>query len=301
MEKVPLPPLATIPSRAVADSRLSKTDWRVLVSLCARRNKTTRLCNPSVARIADDISVDPRHVRRSRERLRKYGYINWTREGSGRRSTCRYEIFGLLPEDGAWGSRDETRPDTASIDEREDLMFGNLDELPSREGCDELGAECAPLHGAEFSPPNEETADKDDDWMFGNMDELAGGAGFNELGAECAPLYGGEFSPPNIEKEHRNENIPKEHSASPRGDAGGFGEKIRGDEAANKVRRQLAIFERRIRKFGVTEEDLKEMKDLYFQTLAGPREVFGHVLRVYEVAVEIAPEEIRPDWARVGE
>ena len=76
---------------------------------------------------------------------------------------------------------------------------------------------------------------------------------------------------------------------------------MRGDEAANKVRRQLAIFERRIRKFGVTEEDMKEMRDLYFQTLAGPREVFWHVVRVYEVAIDAAPEEIRPDWARVGE
>ena len=185
MEKAPLPPLATIPSRAVADSRLSKTDWRVLASLCARRNKATKLCNPSVARIADDISVDPRHVRRSRDRLRTYGYIDWTREGSGRLSTCRYVILGLLPGDDTWGSRSEMRPNTALTEEEEDQMFGNLDEVSE-------------------------------------------GAGFDELGAEFAPLNGGEFSPPNIEKEHKNENIPKEHSASPRGDAGGFGEENAG-------------------------------------------------------------------------
>ena len=60
-KKANLPYLAVVPSGAVTDARLSKTDWRVLVALCARLNRKTGLCNPSVERIASDTgaSVPP--------------------------------------------------------------------------------------------------------------------------------------------------------------------------------------------------------------------------------------------------
>ena len=100
-----LPPLAVLPSKIVTNARLSKTDWRVLVALCARLNRDTGLCNPSVERIARDIGIDPRHVYTSRERLKRIGIIDWARENTGRRVTCRYEIFGFpVDDEGMTGS-----------------------------------------------------------------------------------------------------------------------------------------------------------------------------------------------------
>lgn len=94
-KKAKIPDWGAVPSQAVADARLGKTDWRVLVALCARRNEKTKLCFPSVERIASDTGIDLANVKKSRTHLKKLGYIDWTREGAGRLSSCRYEIFGL--------------------------------------------------------------------------------------------------------------------------------------------------------------------------------------------------------------
>ena len=84
-----LPNWGAVPSQAVADARLGKTDWRVLVALCARLNKTTGLCNPSIERIASDTGIDLANVKKSRTHLKELGYIDWTREGAGRLLSCR--------------------------------------------------------------------------------------------------------------------------------------------------------------------------------------------------------------------
>lgn len=123
-KKPALPPLAVIPSRAVSDTRLSKTDWRVLAALCARRNKKTKFCFPSIDTIANDVGIDRRHVKRSRNRLKKLGYIDWNREGVGPRASCRYLIFGLTDND-----------------------LGGA-------GFDKMGAGSAPSNGGNSRPPN---------------------------------------------------------------------------------------------------------------------------------------------------
>ena len=257
MKEALLPPLSIMPSRAVADSRLTKTDWRVLAALCARRNKKTKLCNPSVSRIAADTSINARHVRRSRERLRRFGYIDWSRESSGRGSSCRYVIFDLTSGEDEWARSGKMR------------------------------AENVPLY--------------DDDSFFGDPVENDGGAGSDKWGAKRALLNGGQSCPPNIEGEQLNKNIPIKQSASLGGDAGIFRRGNWENEATKVGHGRLAIIERRIRKYGVTGDDLNELDNLFHQTASEPRGVFGHFLRVLEEAAAAAPEDIKPYWAKDGE
>lgn len=90
-----LPPLSVMPSVVWQDSRLSKTDFRVLGALCARRNKRTTFCFPSIETISADIGVDKAHVKKARKRLRGFGYISWTPPGIGAGKSCRYTIHGF--------------------------------------------------------------------------------------------------------------------------------------------------------------------------------------------------------------
>ena len=117
-----LPPRAWVPSLAAADDRLGAIEFRVLIALCARVNRGSKLCNPSIERIAADVRCSTRHVYRARSHLRKLGYIDWHRESAGRGPTCRYEI--LWP-DGQ--KQDDPTPDN---DARKVTHSVTLDDAP---------------------------------------------------------------------------------------------------------------------------------------------------------------------------
>lgn len=100
--KPTLPPNAYVPSLICQDQRVTKTDLRVFIALCAHRNKGTGRCFPAVERIAEETGIDKRHVRRSRNRLRKLGYISWEQKftENGKTLSCEYTIAGMEEEQG---------------------------------------------------------------------------------------------------------------------------------------------------------------------------------------------------------
>jgi hypothetical protein len=91
-----LPPNAWVPSRLCQDGRLSKTDLRVAIALYARRNRKTGLCFPSAATIAADTGVHATHVRASRRRLEKLGWlaIEARRNASGANQSHLHHLRG---------------------------------------------------------------------------------------------------------------------------------------------------------------------------------------------------------------
>ncbi len=103
MKRSNLPPLAVMPSLIFADSRLTKTDLRVLGALCARRNRKTGLCCPSQERISSDLGIAERHVRTALKHLEACGQIirNQKRRADGTLGVCRYTIVNL---EGAQGN-----------------------------------------------------------------------------------------------------------------------------------------------------------------------------------------------------
>ncbi len=112
MAKKRLPPLAVMPSAIFTDSRLSKTDLRVLGVLAARRNRKTGRCFPSKNTIGDDIGVDLSHEKTSLRRLKKFGHLDWTlrKDQFGRDISSEY-TFSTLHEGGENCAKGgETRP-----------------------------------------------------------------------------------------------------------------------------------------------------------------------------------------------
>ena len=223
-KKPRLPPYGMVPSLSAKDPYLTKTDLRVLIALCARRNKNTKLCCPSIDLLADDTGIHRDHIKKSRRHLKKRGWINWTQESAGRYSSCHYEIFGL-------------------------------------DGKNPMGA------------------------------------GSDLMGAKAAPLNGGENSPPNIEGNIESNNIPIKHSASSVDDGEYLVDKDVYKEELS-FHQQASIFESRIKnKKEVTATDLKELKALRFEAEEnGSMEEAGHVTRVYEDAINAAPEELNYIW-----
>jgi hypothetical protein len=67
---------------------------RVLAMILGnRRNNDTGLCNPSIARLAEDTRYTERQVYRARDRLRELGVLTWPENNGGRNRRCVYTLI----------------------------------------------------------------------------------------------------------------------------------------------------------------------------------------------------------------
>lgn len=99
--------LSIIPSAAVSDRRLCRTDLAVLCALGTYTDRHGK-CWPATTSLAGDIHVSTSIIRRARRALERCGYLETTHH-PGRRST--YQIVGFTDVDpGQIGSGVDTDP-----------------------------------------------------------------------------------------------------------------------------------------------------------------------------------------------
>ena len=87
--------MSIIPSAAVVDHRLSRTDLAVLCALGTYTNRHGE-CWPATTTLAKDINVETRAIRRGLRNLENCGYVETTHR-QGHRST--YQIVGIVGVD----------------------------------------------------------------------------------------------------------------------------------------------------------------------------------------------------------
>ncbi len=93
------PPWAYLPTWVIHDHRLRAIHWRVLTALCARKNRKTKLLNPSIETIAADTGDSERNVRKALADLRGWSVVDWrnTQRSDGGKGSNRYEIMASAP------------------------------------------------------------------------------------------------------------------------------------------------------------------------------------------------------------
>ena len=77
---------------------LTGNQFKVYLMLVKHRNNQTRLCYPSIHKIAKETNLSEPTIKRIRKRLKKLGLISWKRERTKRKS-CFYGLtFSDAPE-----------------------------------------------------------------------------------------------------------------------------------------------------------------------------------------------------------
>lgn len=84
-----------LPTRAIADDRLRRSDLRTLAALCAFRNAEDGACFPKHRTLAALANLPLDTVRGALRRLRAFGYIDWERSTNPRTGAWRANRYTI--------------------------------------------------------------------------------------------------------------------------------------------------------------------------------------------------------------
>jgi hypothetical protein len=89
-------PFVLLPTSALSDPNLRRSDLRTLGALCAFRNAQTGRCFPSHRRLGEVAGLPINTVRTALKRLRRFGHVDWTnqyRPGTTAYKTNEYRVI----------------------------------------------------------------------------------------------------------------------------------------------------------------------------------------------------------------